>query len=119
MSARAGTCRTCHHEVQTRSGSNQYQNMIKCSECGKVLCQVYPQVDGQMLAEIPTVQLVLQEDRKQRLIKETARSLNLEHQIKGLQAEINALKQKLEEDSWQELVETRNVASQTDPTGSE
>ena len=72
-----------------------------------------------MLAEIPTVQLVLQEDRKQRLIKETARSLNLEHQIKGLQAEINALKQKLEEDSWQELVETRNVASQTDPTGSE
>ena len=84
-----------------------------------MLCQLYPQVGGQMLAETPTVQLVLQEDRKQRLAKETARTRNLEHQVKELQAELTALKEKLEEDSWQQVVEKTSVATQTDPTGSE
>ena len=119
MSTRPGKCGPCHHEVQTRNGSNQYQSMIKCADCGKVLCQLYQQVDRQILAETPTVQLVLQEDRKQRLAKETARTRNLEHQVKELQAELTALKEKLEEDSWQEVVETTSVATQTDPTGSE
>ena len=93
--------------------------MIKCADCGKLLCQLYQQVDRQILAETPTVQLVLQEDRKQRLAQETACTRNLEHQVKELQAELTALKEKLEEDSWQEVVETRSVATQTDPTGSE
>ena len=114
-----GKCGSCQHKAQTRNGSNQYQSMIRCADCGKVLCQLYHQVNKQILAETDTVQQVLEEDRKQRLAQETACTRDLEHQVKELQAELTALKEKLEEDSWQEVVETRSVATQTDPTGSE
>ena len=53
----------CRHLRQNWNGSNQYQSMIQCNTCGKVLALIYPDVVPNILEETPVVKQLL--DRKQ------------------------------------------------------
>ena len=80
----------CRHDAQqTRNGSNQYQHMIKCAGCGKVLAQVFNEVNKQVYSELPMTKEVVKDSTQ--MMEEKIR--NLEEQLKTITTMYHALKE--------------------------
>ena len=52
----------CPHRRQSPNGSNQYQSMVKCLDCNKVLAQVYFGCDFQQLRRTQVMRQLLESE---------------------------------------------------------
>ena len=66
----------CEHRRQSTAGSNQYQGMIACLDCGKLMGQLYYRVDPQLVRTCPPFSTMLQSVRSP-----------LEHQLREIVSE--------------------------------
>ena len=47
--------RVCLHENQSSAGTNQWQGMLKCVDCGKLMAQIYTRADKEQLKRMPVI----------------------------------------------------------------
>ena len=95
--------RSCDHASQSTNGSNQYQAMLRCKRCGKMLAQVYHDADPSLLKGFPAVQCAVGLE-----MAETRR------QMRQLKAETERFERELRELQWTRVVTTAEASTQTD-----
>ena len=88
----------CEHTRQSTAGSNQYQGMIACLDCGKLMGQLYYRVDRHLIRSCPPFTTVVD-----------AATSPLRHQLREMCSENQELEQRNRELNM-ELKEVRRDA---------
>ena len=101
--------RNCEHLRQCTAGSNQFQGMIQCLECGKLMGQLYHRVDMEVAQHCPPFNTLIGQvaqplRQKVRLLEEENEDLN--NVIANLSHELRSQKGKMQkvDQEWQQKV---------------